>query len=67
MLRKLPDLHKNKWKNHVTKLVLAYNCIKDSTSGYSIYYIMFSRRPKPHINISLVTDEQITSHHRAYI
>lgn len=34
MLRKLPDLHKNKWKNHVKKLVVAYNCTKDSTSGY---------------------------------
>ena len=67
MQKALPDIRKNKWKYHVEKLVLAYNCTKHSASRYSTYHIMFSRRPKPHIDISLPTDEEISSHHKDYI
>ena len=33
MLQTLPELLKSKWKDHVQKLVLAYNCTKYSCTG----------------------------------
>ena len=67
MLRTLPELHKSRWKDHVKKLVFAYNCTKHSTTGYSPYYIMFGRRPKLPIDIILPTDEHNTGSHKEYI
>ena len=38
MLRTLVDLHKNKWKNLVKKLVFEYNCTKYYTSRHLPFY-----------------------------
>ena len=46
MLKTLPEHYKTQWKNHVTKLVHAYNCTKYSSTGYSPYYLMFGRVPR---------------------
>ena len=52
MLKTLPDHHETQWKNHVNKLVHAYNYTKHSSAGYSPYHLMLGR--VPHLPIDLI-------------
>ena len=52
MLKTLPEHHKTQRKNHINKLVHVCNCTKYSSTGYSLYYLMFGR--VPHLPIDLV-------------
>ena len=37
MLKTLESTEKKSWKNHINKLVHAYNCTKNSSTGYASY------------------------------
>ena len=52
-LQTLPELHKSKWKDHIQKLVFAYNCTNYSRTGYSPYFLLSSRHSKLPIDIIL--------------
>ena len=41
MLKTLTDKEKTTWKDHINKLIFAYNWTKHSSSGYSPYYLLF--------------------------
>ena len=45
-LKTLVDRNKSNWKDHIHKLVHAYNCTTHSTTGYSSYFLLFGRIPK---------------------
>ena len=45
MLQTLPELQKSKWKDHIQKLVFAYNCTKHSRTGY---FLVDTRTPNRH-------------------
>ena len=52
MLGTLPKEKKSEWKNHIGKLVHAYNCTWNSTTGFSPYFLMFGRQP--HLPVDVV-------------
>ena len=43
MLGMLPPEKKSEWKNHIGMLVNTYNCIWNSATGFSPYYLMCGR------------------------
>ena len=53
MLGTLPKEKKSEWKNHIGMLVHAYNCTRNSATGFSPYYLMFGRQPCLPVNVAL--------------
>ena len=53
MLGTLPKEKKSVWKNHVGTLVHAYNCTRNSATGFSPYYLMFGRQPCLLVDVAL--------------
>ena len=49
----LPKEKKSEWKNHIGTLVHAYNCTRNSATGYSPYYLMFGRQPHLLVDVAL--------------
>ena len=49
MLCTLPD-----WKSHLNKLVHAYNCTQNDSTGYSPLYLLFGRQPRLHVAIDYI-------------
>ena len=51
MLKTLEETEKKSWKDHVQKLVYAYNCTRHSTKGYASYFLLFGRKPRLPIDV----------------
>ena len=58
MLRSLEESQKSKWKEHLSKLVHAYNCTKNSATGFSPYFLLFGREPRLPLDFILETPRQ---------
>ena len=46
MLKTLPELYKSNWKDHVHKLVFAYNSTRNDATTFSPFQLMFGRSPR---------------------
>ena len=50
MIGKLEEDRKACWSEHLSELLLAYNATCSAVTGYSPYYLLFSRRPRIPVN-----------------
>ena len=46
MIGKLEEDRKACWSEHLPELLMAYNATRSAVTGYSPYYLLFSRRPR---------------------
>ena len=61
MLGMLPQEKRSEWKNHIGTLVHAYNCIRNSATGFSPYYLMYRRQPHLPVDVTLGLAPQTTT------
>ena len=56
MFRILSEKYKTWWKDHINKVIHAYNCTKYNSAGFLSYCFMFGCKPILRINIILQTE-----------
>ena len=67
MLRTLGEDQKSKWKDHLNSVVHGYNCTKNSSTGFSPFYLMFGRKPQLPIDLILGRVDEKTKSHKQYL
>lgn len=61
MLRTLPKDHKRNLKKHLNKMNHAYNCIRNTSTGYSPFFLIFGRHPRFPMDLIFGFDNQMTA------
>ena len=51
MLRSVPAKYKSRWRDHLNKVVHAYNYTKHDVTGYSPFLLLFGRPPQLAIDL----------------
>ena len=68
MLGTLPEKSKSTWREQVPTLVHAYNCTRNSATGFSPYYLMFGCKPCLPIDLIFGTNiANLRGNHITYI
>ena len=61
MLGTLPLECKSNWKGSIGVLVHAYNCIQNIATGFSPYFLMYSRQPQLSIHVTFWITPKLTT------
>lgn len=66
MLGTLDNSQKQKWSQHVSQLVHAYNCTRNDVTGYSPYVLMFGREARLPIDLcfSVVSEGEVENYQK---
>ena len=63
MIGKLDPEKRRKWLAHIGSIIIAYNSTRSLVTGYSLYYLMFGRRPRLPIDLLfLMCQTQMLTH-----
>ena len=63
MIGKLDVEKRRKWPAHIGSIIIAYNSTRSLVTRYSLYYLMFGRRPRLPINLLFLTHQtQMLTH-----
>ena len=65
MLRCLPECYKSRWNEHLNKVVHAYNCTRNDSTGYAPFYLIFGRHPR--LPIDMIFDSISKSQSRSKV
>ena len=63
MLKTLESTEKKSWKNHINKLVHAYNCNKNSSTRYASCFLLLGRKPRLPIDLILSQSDDANEDH----
>lgn len=68
LLGTLDKSQKQKWSQHVSQLVHAYNCTRNDVTGYSPYVLMFGREARLPIDLCFsVSSEGEAENYQQYV
>ena len=62
MLATLDTAKKQNWKSYIAPIVHSYNCMRQTTTGHSPFYLMFGREPRLPIDLAFKTSPNEERH-----